>query len=79
MAPYRDPEVEVIVWFQNENSGTNYSGELVKSIIKSALNILSKDTEKVNTTPYVLNNYMNQNLETMDVIYLLSQKRRFNH
>lgn len=46
MAPYRDPEVEVIVWFQNEKSGTNYSGTLVKSIIKSALNILSKDTEK---------------------------------
>ena len=60
MAPYRDPEVEVIVWFQNESSGTNYSGELVKSITKSALNILSKDTEKVNTSPYVLNNYMNQ-------------------
>lgn len=68
MAPYRDPEVEVIVWFQNEKSGTNYSGALVKSIIKSALNILSKDTEKVNTTPYVLNNYMNQSTQYVEGI-----------
>ena len=68
MAPYRDPEVEVIVWFQNEKSGTNYSGTLVKSIIKSALNILSKDTEKVNTAPYVLNNYMNQSTQYVEGI-----------
>ena len=68
MAPYRDPEVEVIVWFQNESSGTNYSGDLVKSITKSALNILSKDTEKVNSTPYVLNNYMNQSTSYVEGI-----------
>lgn len=68
MAPYRDPEVEVIVWFQNEKSGTQYSGQLVKTIIKSALNILSKDTEKVNTTPYVLNNYMNQSTQYVENI-----------
>lgn len=68
MAPYRDPEVEVIVWFQNESSGTNYSGDLVKSITKSALNILTKDTEKVNSTPYVLNNYMNQSTSYVEGI-----------
>ena len=68
MAPYRDPQVEVIVWFQNEKSGTQYSGQLVKTIIKSALNILSKDTEKVNTAPYVLNNYMNQSVQYVESI-----------
>lgn len=66
LAPYDDPEVEVVVWFQNSTGGTRYSAKLVRTIVRSALNIIDASSEKVTSTTYKLDSYKNQSSEYVE-------------
>jgi len=60
LAPYDDPQVEIVLWYQNSTGGVKYAGELVQQIMKSALNKINSSAKEVESTTYELDSYINQ-------------------
>ncbi len=72
LAPYDDPTVEIVIWYQNETGGTMYSGELVKTMLKETLNLLNGNSKEVKSSKYELESYINHSVS-------YSQKMLQNH
>ena len=47
MAPYDDPQIEVVVWYQSYKSGTKVVANMIKSVVSVALNELYEETGQV--------------------------------
>ncbi len=63
LAPYDDPQIAIVVWYQNSISGSVSVSNLVKSVTRVALNKLNtKPIEKVETSTYLLYSYLNQSV-----------------
>ena len=60
LAPYNDPTIEIVIWYQNETGGLKYSGDLVKTMMKSSLNLLKGNSKEVKSSQYELESYINQ-------------------
>lgn len=61
LAPYDDPQVVVVIWYQNSISGSASVSNLVKAVTRVALNKLNANpTKKVETSSYILDSYLNQ-------------------
>ncbi len=61
LAPYDDPQVVIILWYQNAISGTTASSSLVQAVTRTALNKINEQpTQEVETSTFVLDNYTNQ-------------------
>ena len=60
LAPYDDPRVEIIIWWQNNASGTDEAGQIVKDMMKSSLNVVAGNSKTVQATTYKLKSYINQ-------------------
>lgn len=64
LAPYDDPEVIIVVWYQNSMAGNKAVSDLVKSVTRLAVNKLNTEpTKKVETTTFVLDSYLNQSVD----------------
>lgn len=64
LAPYDDPQVVVVFWYQTAISGNTVASNLVKAVTRVALDKLNKTpTEEVETSTYVLDSYTNQSVE----------------
>lgn len=60
LAPYDDPRVEIIIWWQNDASGTDEAGQIVKDMMKSSLNVVAGNKKTIQSTTYKLKSYINQ-------------------
>lgn len=63
LAPYDDPQIVIVVWYQNSISGSGPVSDMVKAVTRAALNKLNtQPTKEVKTSTYVLDSYMNQSV-----------------
>ena len=63
LAPYDDPQIVIIVWYQNSISGSVAVSEMVKAVTRTALNKLNtQETKEVKTSTFVLDSYLNQSV-----------------
>lgn len=61
LAPYDDPQIVIVVWYQNSISGSVSVSNMVKAVVRCALNKLNtQPTEVVETSTFVLDSYLNQ-------------------
>lgn len=72
LAPYDDPQIEIVCWYQSKIQGTKPMQTLVKSMVKSSLNLLNGKEKKVKTKTYTLTSFINQS--TKHVKSLLKEK-----
>jgi len=64
LAPYDDPQIVIVVWYQNSISGSTSVSNLVKAVTRTAINKLNtQPTKEVETSTYVLDSYLNQSVE----------------
>lgn len=64
LAPYEDPEVVIVFWFQGAQAGNKIPAELVSSVIRTSLNkINTQPTQEVETSTFVLDAYTNQSVD----------------
>lgn len=64
LAPYDDPRIVIVVWYQSSVSGKTSVSNLVKAVTRTALNkIEDAPTEEVETSTYVLDSYLNQSVD----------------
>ncbi len=64
LAPYDDPQIIIVVWYQNSISGSTSVSNMVKAVTRTALNKLNtQPTKKVETSTYVLDSYLNQSVQ----------------
>lgn len=64
LAPYDDPEIVMVLWFQSSATGSEESAEFVKSVVRAAMNKVNEQpTKEVETSTFVLDSYMNQSSE----------------
>lgn len=63
LAPYDDPQIVIVVWYQNSISGSEAVSNMVKAVTRAALNKLNtQPTKEVKTSTYVLDSYLNQSV-----------------
>ena len=63
LAPYDDPQIVIVLWYQNSITGNTSSAKLVQAVTRTALNKLNEQpTVEVETSTYVLDSYMNQSV-----------------
>ena len=63
MAPYDDPQIIIVLWYQNSINGNTSSSKLVQAVTRTALSKLNEQpTVEVETSTYVLDSYMNQSV-----------------
>ena len=63
LAPYDDPQIVIIVWYQNSISGSVAVSGMVKAVTRTALNKLNtQETKEVKTSTFVLDSYLNQSV-----------------
>lgn len=61
LAPYDDPEVVIVSWYQNSISGSKAVSQMIKAVTRCALNKLNtQETKTVKTSTYDLDSYLNQ-------------------
>lgn len=64
MAPYDDPQVILVMWYQGTSSSTTSAAKVVQGGIRAALNKLNtQPSQVVETSTFVLDNYMNQSVD----------------
>jgi len=69
LAPYEDPEVVIVFWYQGSISGNKVPAELVSAVVRTALNKLNEQpTQEIETSTFVLDSYMNQSTEFAEKI-----------
>lgn len=74
LAPYEDPEVVIVFWYQGAKSGNKIPAELVSSVIRTALNkINTQPAQEVETSTFVLDSYTNQSVEFAKTILTQNQ------
>lgn len=63
LAPYDDPQIVIVVWYQNSISGSTSVSNLVKAVTRTAINKLNtQPTKEIETSTYVLDSYINQSV-----------------
>ena len=63
LAPYDDPQIVIVLWYQNSITGNTYSSKLVQAVTRTALAKLNEQpTVEVETSTYVLDSYLNQSV-----------------
>ncbi len=61
LAPYDDPQIEIVVWYQNSIAGSTSVANLVKAVMRTAMNKMNTQPAKeIETSTYVLDSYTNQ-------------------
>ena len=61
LAPYDDPEISIVFWYQGKVSGNKIPAELVSSVLRIAHNKMNKQPAKeIETSTYIVDPYMNQ-------------------
>lgn len=64
LAPYDDPQIVIVFWYQNAIAGNTVSSNLVKAVTRVALDKINETpTKEVETSTYVLDSYMNQSVD----------------
>lgn len=64
LAPYDDPQIVIVFWYQNSIAGNTVSSNLVKAVTRVALDKLNETpTKEVETSTYVLDSYTNQSTD----------------
>ncbi len=64
LAPYDDPQVVIVLWYQGKNASSKVAAELVQGVVRTALNkINAQPVKEVETSTFVLDSYMNQSTE----------------
>lgn len=64
MAPYDDPQVILVMWYQGTSSSTTSAAKVVQGGIRAALNKLNtQPSQVVETSTFVLDSYMNQSVD----------------
>lgn len=64
LAPYEDPQVAIVFWYQGYVGGNRVPAQLVSSVIKAALNKLNEQpTQEVETSTFILDPYTNQSVQ----------------
>lgn len=64
MAPYDDPQVILVMWYQGSSSSTTSAAQVVQGGIRAALNKLNEQpAQVVETSTFVLDNYTNQSVD----------------
>lgn len=64
MAPYDDPQVILVMWYQGASSSTTAAAKVVQGGMRAALNKVNQQPAKVvETSTFVLDNYTNQSVE----------------
>ena len=64
MAPYDDPQVIIVMWYQGSSASTVESAKVVQAGIRAALNKLNEQpSQVVETSTFVLDNYTNQSVD----------------
>ena len=64
LAPYDDPQVVIVLWYQGKNASTKVAAELVQGVVRTALNkINAQPVKEIETSTFVLDSYMNQSTE----------------
>lgn len=64
LAPYDDPEIVMVLWFQSSASGSQESAKFVKAVTRAAMNKVNEQpTKEVETSTFVLDSYTNQSTE----------------
>lgn len=63
LAPYDDPQIVIVLWYQNSITGNKSSSKLVQAVTRTALSKLNaQPTVEVETSTYVLDSYINQSV-----------------
>lgn len=61
LAPYDDPQIVIVLWYQAPMGSSKASSELVSAVVRTALNKLnSQPAKEVETSTYILDSYTNQ-------------------
>jgi Cell division protein FtsI/penicillin-binding protein 2 len=64
LAPYEDPEIVIVFWYQGAVSGNKVPSELVSAVVRTALNkIHQQPAQEVETSTFVLDSFTNQSTE----------------
>ena len=63
LAPYDDPQIVIVLWYQNSITGNTSSAKLVQAVTRTALSKLNEQpTVEVETSTFVLDSYINQSV-----------------
>lgn len=64
LAPYDDPQVVVVFWYQAPQANNVVAAEMVSAVVRASLNkINAQPTKEVETSTFVLDTYMNQSVD----------------
>ncbi|MGN1277416.1 MAG: penicillin-binding transpeptidase domain-containing protein, partial [Floccifex sp.] len=64
LAPYDDPQIVIVLWYQAPMGSSKPSSELVSAVVRTALNKLnSQPAKEVETSTYTLDSYTNQSTQ----------------
>lgn len=64
LAPYDDPEIVIVLWYQGAKADTKVAAQLVQGVVRTALNKINEQpTKTVETSTFVLDNYTNQSVD----------------
>lgn len=64
LAPYDDPEVVVVLWYQSYAGSAVNSAKVVNGVVRAALNKINEQpVKKVETSTFVLDSYLNQSVD----------------
>lgn len=74
MAPYDDPQVIVVFWYQGYISGNKIPAEMVSGVVRAALNKINEQpTQEIETSTYVLDSYTNQSVSFVEKVLTKQQ------
>jgi penicillin-binding protein 2B len=60
LAPYDDPQVVIVMWYQCKNDDSSVRANFIKTISQSAISLLNdQPTQKVKTSSFTLDSYLN--------------------
>ncbi len=64
LAPYDDPQIVIVFWYQGAVSGNKAAAQMVSAVVRTALAKLNEQTtEEVEVSTFVLDSYINQSVE----------------
>ena len=64
MAPYDDPEMVLVLWYQSSATGSQEASRLVQGVTRAAMSKINEQpTKEVETSTFVLDSYTNQSTE----------------
>ncbi len=64
LAPYDDPQIVIVFWYQGYVSGNTIPSQLVSAVVRTALNKINEQPAKeIETSTFVLDSYKNQSVD----------------